>query len=83
MKDITITAKRIRTELRWLLYSFIFSFFLNIYAIAKYDTKWSELATSLDKVVLLSFVFYVLFIFFRGLVVFILRLSAGNRRDAE
>jgi hypothetical protein len=83
MKDFAIPAKRIRTELRWLLYSFIFAFILNIYSIVKLDTEWSALVAALDTVVLLSLVLYVLLIFVRGLARLIIRLSAGNRRDVQ
>ena len=83
MKDITISAKRIRTELRWLLYSLIFAFILNIYSIARFDTRWSEIVTSLPAVILLSLVFYVLLIFIRGLAALIMRFAAGRQRDEE
>ncbi|KKK68359.1 hypothetical protein LCGC14_2944830, partial [marine sediment metagenome] len=47
MKDITISGKRIKTELRWLIISLAIAFVFNIYSIIKYKTSLAELFTSL------------------------------------
>lgn len=59
MKDIIITGRRVRTELITLLVCFVIAFGLNVYAIATYDGKWSELFWSLGFVVAAAGVLYV------------------------
>jgi hypothetical protein len=80
MKDITISWKLIRTELWWLLGCFMASVVFNIYSIIRYQTSWTEVFTSLHVVIILALVFYVLLLFFRGLVALIIRFSAGKRK---
>ena len=80
MKDITISGKRIRTELKWLLGCFVAALIFNVYAIISYQTSWKEFITSLHVVVLLSLVFYVLLLFFRLLVTMVLRYSSRKRK---
>ncbi|NOY95649.1 MAG: hypothetical protein GXO81_04600 [Chlorobi bacterium] len=58
MKDILIPAKRVKKELAILLVCFIAAFLLNIYAIAKYATSWSEILGQLHIIVILSLVIY-------------------------
>ena len=79
MKDITISGKRIRNELKWLLGCFAAAIIFNIYAIISYQTSWKEFFTSLHVVVILSLVFYLLLLFFRGLFTLIIRFSARKR----
>ena len=80
MKDITISGKRIRTELRWLLGCFIAAIVFNVYAIIRYKTSWAEFFTSLHVLLILSLVLYVLLLFLRGLVTLVLRFSARRKR---
>jgi len=80
MKDITITAKRIRIELKWLLLSLGMAIILNIYSIIKYNASWGELITSLHMVVLMSFILYVLLLFFRGLASLLMRFGSGRKK---
>ncbi len=80
MKDITISGKRIRTELKWLMACFIAAIIFNIYSIIRYKTSWSEFFTSLHVVLILSVVFYVLLLFFRGLISLIMRFSSRRRK---
>ena len=80
MKDITISGKRIRTELKWLLGCFVAAIIFNVYAIIRYQTSWAEFFTSLHVLVLLSLVFYLLFLFFRGLISLIMRFSTRKRK---
>lgn len=75
MKDITISGKRIRTELKWLLGCFVAAIIFNLYAIILYQTSWAEFFSSLHVVVMLSLVFYLLLWFFRGLISLIIRFS--------
>ena len=80
MKDITITAKRIRIELKWLLLSLILALILNVYSIIKYNTSWAELITSLHMVALMSLILYVLLLFFRGLASLLMRIGSGRKK---
>ena len=80
MKDITISGKRIRTELKWMLGSFVAALIFNVYAIISYQTSWKEFFTSLHVVVILALVFYILLLFFRGLVTLVLRFSTRRRK---
>ena len=58
MKDILITKKRQKTELKVWLLCLAAAFGLNIYAIATYEGQWSELFWSLGFVTVTSFVIY-------------------------
>ena len=58
MKDLTITGKRIQSEIKILIGCFILAVILNIYAIIKYNSGWGELFTQLHIEVLLSIVIY-------------------------
>jgi hypothetical protein len=80
MKDITISGKRIRTELKWLLGCFVAAIIFNVYAIIRYQTSWAEFFTSLHVLIILSLVFYFLLLFFRGLISLIMRFSARKRK---
>jgi hypothetical protein len=80
MKDITILVKRIRTELKWLLGCFVTAIVFNIYSIISYQTAWKGFFTSLHVVVILSLVFYILLIFFRGLFSLVIRFSTRKRK---
>ena len=80
MKDITISGKRIRTELKWLLGCFVAAIIFNVYAIIRYQTSWAEFFSSLHVMVILSLVFYFLLLFFRGLFSLIIRFSTRKRK---
>lgn len=81
MKFVSISAKRIRTELMWLLYGFIFASVLNLYSIIKSGEALAGFIANLHKVLLLSLIFYVMMIFFRGLASLIIRFSVGRKKD--
>jgi hypothetical protein len=68
MKDITIKAVCIKSELWIFLGVFIFTFGLNIYSILHYKTSWSELYTHLYVVVLMSIFFYCVIAVLRLLI---------------
>lgn len=74
MKDIVISASRLRTELKWLVLSFVIGLGMNIYSIIKYDSLWKELITSLHIVLLVSVIVYLLLIVIRGLAGLLLKL---------
>ncbi len=80
MKDITISGKRIKTELIWLMGCFVAALIFNVYAIIRYQTSWAEFFTSLHVVVILALLFYMLLLFFRGLFTLIIRFSTRKRK---
>jgi hypothetical protein len=74
MKDITITGSRIKRESIILAVCFVAAIGLNIYAISKYDTDWSELIGQLHVVIFTAFVIYFLVMLFRLVILGITRL---------
>lgn len=81
MKDVSISGRRIRIELRWLVISFALACLLNVYSIIKFRTPVSELITSLHIVLLMSLIIYVLLLFFRGLASLLIRFASGKRKN--
>ncbi len=81
MKDITISGKRIRTEMRWLLGCFMAAIIFNVYSIIRFKTSWAEFFTSLHVLLILSLVLYVLLLFLRGLVTLVMRLSVRRSKN--
>ncbi|MFW6371312.1 MAG: hypothetical protein ACOC10_08930 [Bacteroidota bacterium] len=82
MKDIVITGKRIKTELIYLLVSFIIGIGLNIYAIVKYNTHWKELVTQLWTVFVFSLVIYLIVLILRLIVFGVISLfSLGKNKS--
>lgn len=68
MKDIIISAKHQKRELRILLYCFIFAFLLNITGIILYKTPVKEVITQIGYVVVITFVLYFIVALFRLLI---------------
>lgn len=60
MKDIVITAKRIRKEINAYIVSFILAFIINIVAIIIYDRPWIELLSQIGFVVAISVAIYII-----------------------
>jgi hypothetical protein len=60
MKDVNISVKRQKIELKWLLGCFCLAFLLNITAIIIYKTAWNEVFTQLWWVLFLAVGFYVI-----------------------
>jgi hypothetical protein len=81
MKDVSISGRRIRTELRWLAIGFALAILFNVYSIVKYKTPLHELITSLHIILLLSLIIYVLLLFFRGLASLVIRLTSEKRKN--
>lgn len=71
MKDVVITAKRLKKELNIFLVLFIIAFVLNIISIAVYKTEWKELITQIGIVFIIALVLYILIGFIRLLVLMI------------
>lgn len=60
MKEIVITAKRLRQERGFALLSFGLAFLLNVVAVVRFDRPWIELLSQIGYVVVLSAVIYLL-----------------------
>ena len=58
MKDITISARRQKHELKTWLVCFAIAFALNVYAVIAYESPATELLTSLLYVLCFSLVLY-------------------------
>lgn len=67
MKDIIITGKRIKTELKILLGAYITANLLNVFAIWYYETNWLELLTFQRLIIVISILLYSLTWVGRGL----------------
>jgi len=81
MKDTVITAKRKKTEIIFLLASFILAFILNIYAISTYDTLWSEIFTTFHITLLLTLVIYFLILIVRLIILGVMTISQKFSRS--
>ena len=60
MKDLVISARRIRREIRFAAAAFIFAFLTNLYAVVRFDRPWYELFTQMGYVVVITAVIYLL-----------------------
>ncbi|QGY47407.1 hypothetical protein GM418_28195 [Maribellus comscasis] len=78
MKNITITAARLKKEAIILLVCFFAAVGLNIYAISKYKTDWSELISQLPVVLGITFLIYFLVLLFRLVFLAITKLIQKN-----
>jgi hypothetical protein len=74
MKDLHISVKRQKSELKWLAGCFCIAFFLNILSIIIYKTSWSEIITQLLWVLIITGVIYAASAFLRLGFYFIKRL---------
>jgi len=82
MKDIVITAGRIRLEIYILFASFAVAELVNIFAIVKYSTPWSELFSQIGFVIILTVILYAIHWIVRLIVLLcsgIVRKIAGRR----
>lgn len=60
MKDTVITARAKRLELGLILGCFVAACLINVYAIVRYHTHWSELFSQIGYVVCITAVLYLL-----------------------
>lgn len=67
MKEIILTAERIKKEILIYLGCLTFGILLNIIAILSYETSFSELWSELPFVLVLSLAFYAVISLFRVL----------------
>ncbi|MDR1103595.1 MAG: hypothetical protein LBL42_07530 [Tannerella sp.] len=68
MKDILITVKRQKQEIRWLCGAVAVALLLNLSAILAYHTSWNELWTQLPWVICIGAGLYALSVVLRGIV---------------
>ena len=68
MKDIVINSKRIWIETIAILLSLIGAVGMNVHAIIKHKTQWSELYTEWFLTLILAVILYALFILLRLLL---------------
>lgn len=69
MKDIVLSVKRQKTELKIFIFCVLLAYMMNIISIIVYDTSWSELWTQSLWMLILSCVFYGLTVVVRLLIV--------------
>ncbi len=72
MKDLNIVIKgrRIKLEITIIAFCLLFALLVNLYAIVRFDSPWSEIVTSLHYVVAVGVFTYLVI----GLLRFILQL---------
>lgn len=79
MKDIVITAGRIRRECNFYLLSFVVAFLSNVYAVVHFGRPWIELLSQIGYVVVISVVVYFALWIPRLAVMGLRRLFRGGR----
>lgn len=80
MKDIVITAKRIRRERNFYIVSFVLAFLINIFAVVTYERPWVEIFSQIGYVVVISVAIYILLWIPRLLVLGGVKLFGKKRR---
>jgi energy-converting hydrogenase Eha subunit C len=81
MKDIVITAQRIKKELYILLGCFAAACTLNAISIILYKTPWYELFTQIGYVVIIAVCIYLLVALIRVVVALLVKLvTSGKKR---
>lgn len=79
MKDIIISVKRQKTEIRLFCVCLLIAVALNVYSIISYNTEWSELWTQFWWVLVIGCGLYGLTVLFRLLVWGIKQAVAGGK----
>ncbi len=74
MKDLHISAKRQKNELKWLVTCFFIAILINVFSIIMYETPWSEVFTQFLWVLVIACVLYALSIALRVAIYLIKRL---------
>lgn len=65
MKDIVLSVKRQKTEIKIFCVCIVFAYLMNIVSIIAYGTSWSELWTQLPWMLLITCGFYGLSVVLR------------------
>ncbi len=79
MKDITVSGKRIKTELYTLLSCFVIANLLNVYAIFAYNTHFSELFTVLGYISIFTVALYLCWTLLRVLFVILKKILKSKK----
>jgi uncharacterized membrane protein len=79
MKDIVVTAKRIKKELYILLGCFALACILNVISIILFQTEWLEVFTQIGYVLIITFSIYLLIIFIRLVIWLFLTLFSSRK----
>jgi len=82
MKDITITAHRQKTELYFLLGSFIAANILNAAAIVSYGAPASEMLTSIFYVIAFTVFLYLVTVAVRLIMKGITNITSKNKKSS-
>jgi membrane protein YdbS with pleckstrin-like domain len=82
MKDILVTVKRQKTELKCLAASFLLVCLANVYAIIHFSTPWSELWTQTVRVLILTVLIYAITVVIR-LVIYLINHYAIKKIQAN
>ncbi len=81
MEDIVITAKRKKTEIITGLICFVIANLVNVYAIIKYNTSFSELYTTIGYIFAFSIAIYIAWTIIR--IIFYGAMKLFKRKDAN
>lgn len=68
MKDIVISAKRIKKEGYIFLVCFAMAFMTNIVSIILFKTPWYEIFTQIGYVIVITVTLYLIVVFFRFII---------------
>jgi hypothetical protein len=74
MKDLHISAKRQKFELKWFAASFCIAVLVNVFSIIIYKTSWSEVFTQLLWVLVMACILYAVSIASRIVIYMLKRL---------
>ena len=72
MKDIIITAKKVKKEIVIILVCFALAFLINIGSIIAFKTPWYEMFTQIGYVIVITLILYFITSFLR-LIVYLLK----------
>ena len=82
MKEIIITSKKIRKELRVIGVLLCITFIVNVFAIVWYKTSWTELYSSFFYLLTLSLVLYLILGVLR-LILFLSKKMMGQKKGSN
>jgi len=74
MKPTVISPEKKKNELIIISLCFSAALIFNIVSIIKFDTSWKELFTQIHVVLILTVLFYIILLIFRGLYTIVRRL---------
>lgn len=81
MKNLVITAKKLRKEILISAVCFIAAFIINIISIIIYKTPWYEIFTQIGYILVITLLFYIFAIVLRLIIFYIRKLVVSIKRD--